>query len=72
MNETEIKAQAKKIMDEFIKALEKVDVEEKVGFEADSDTRVPKGKKNPEFKKELLKNAPKTKDGCILAEKKGW
>jgi len=72
MKEEEIKAQAKKIMDEFISALEKVNVDEKVGFEADTDTRVPKGKKNPEFRKELLSNAPKSKDGCILAEKKGW
>jgi hypothetical protein len=72
MNEDEIKAQAKKIMDEFIKALEKVNVEEKVGFDADSDTRVPKAKKNPDFRKELLENAPNSKDGCILAEKKKW
>jgi|WetSurMetagenome_2_1015567.scaffolds.fasta_scaffold958058_2 hypothetical protein len=72
MKEEEIQAQAKKIMDEFIKALEKADVKEKVGFEAEPDTRVPKGKKNPSFKKELLSNAPNTKDDCILAEKKKW
>lgn len=72
MKEADIKAQAKKIMDEFIKALEKVDVEEKASFDSTSDTRIPKGEKNPDFKKELLSNAPKSKNGCILAEKKGW
>jgi hypothetical protein len=72
MNESEIKAQAKKIMDEFIKALDKVSIEEKAGFDAERSTRKPSQKKNPDFRKELLKNAPASKDGCVLAEKKKW
>jgi aspartyl-tRNA(Asn)/glutamyl-tRNA(Gln) amidotransferase subunit C len=72
--EEEIRKNAKKIMDEFIKALEKVkSVNEEVGFEAEEDARKPKGGKvDVDFKKKFLKNAPKSKDDFIVAEKKRW
>jgi Asp-tRNA(Asn)/Glu-tRNA(Gln) amidotransferase C subunit len=73
MDKEEIKRQAKEIMDNFARALAKVKVvegkverkedrrEEKEGEEADSD-----------FRKIMFENAPKTKDGCIEAEKGEW
>ena len=74
MNREEIKTQAKKIIDEFIVALEKTEkIEEKIGFNRDEFLR--EGKKNKpdeEFKKRILKNAPKKKDDYIVAEKKSW
>ena len=74
MGQDKIKAQAKQIMDEFMAALEKVkDIPEEFGIERTPSMRVPKKpSSDPEFKKRMLKNAPKTKDDCILAEKKHW
>jgi len=74
MKEEKIKEQAKQIMDEFMKALESVkDVPEEFGIEREPAMREPKKPScDPEFKKRLLKNAPKTKDDCVQAEKKHW
>jgi Asp-tRNA(Asn)/Glu-tRNA(Gln) amidotransferase C subunit len=74
MNEEKIKKQAKKIMDEFISALNKVPkIKEEFGVGRKQFTR--KGEKSEysdEFKKRMLKNAPKVKDEQIQMEKKSW
>lgn len=70
----QIRQQAKKIMDEFVAALEAVPEDElEVGFDRAEGVRAPgKSTADPEFNDRMLKNAPKVKDGCIAAEKKGW
>lgn len=70
----QIRKQAKAIMDEFIAALEKVpEAEFTIGFEREDGVRPPaKCQSDPEFKQRMLKNAPKVKDDCIVAEKKQW
>ncbi len=74
MEQAKIQEQAKRIMDSFVSALSKVgelkedlgvkrkkNLREKVNIEVDKD-----------FSERILKNAPKTKDRFILAEKKTW
>ena len=70
----QIRQQAKKIMDEFIAALDKVPDEEiAIGFDRTDGVRSPgKGTPDPGFRERMLKNAPKVKDDCIVAEKKQW
>ncbi len=74
MNEDKIKKQAKKIMDEFISALKKVpEIKEEFGQERKQFSRKSdKNEYGKEFKERMLKNAPKTKDNQIVAEKKRW
>jgi len=73
MNQQEIKKQAKKIMDDFVKALDKVKVEEKFGAQRKQFLREKIAKEqDKEFKQRMLKNAPKTKGDYIVAEKKSW
>ncbi len=74
MNEDKIKKQAKKIMDEFISALKKVPkIKEEFGQERKQFSReTEKSEYSKEFKERMLKNAPKTKDNQIVAEKKRW
>lgn len=70
----EIAVQAKKIMDEFISALSKVNVKEKFGAERTEQVRTPE-KESPdsaEFRKRIFKNAPKIKDDYFVMEKKEW
>ncbi len=70
---TEIAAQAKAIMDEFMSELAKVRLEEEFGLEREAAVRPPAPKAgDPEFRRCLLKNAPAVKDDCVLAEKKSW
>ena len=73
MNQEEIKKQAKDIIDNFARALEKVKVEE-VRVERDEDRRKEgEGKKaDSDFRKIMFENAPKTKDECVEAEKGSW
>lgn len=72
----EIAIEAKKILDNFSKALEKVEFkakkeneeEESRGFREEKD-----GKKgNPDFRKIMFENAPQKNDEFIIAEKKKW
>jgi len=72
--EEDIREQAKKIMTEFMKALDKVkEVKGEVGFESEHNTRSSdKPIVDADFKKRFLKNAPKRKDDSIVAEKKKW
>ncbi|MBI2141544.1 hypothetical protein HYU16_03915 [Candidatus Woesearchaeota archaeon] len=69
-----IKRQAKAIMDEFVKALDKVgDLSGEIGLEREETTRRGSAKKQDgSFKERMLKNAPRKEDGQILAEKKSW
>ncbi len=70
----EIVVQAKKIMDEFVSALNKVNVEEKFGAERTEQTRVPSKDAcdSTEFRKRIFKNAPRVKDDYFIMEKKEW
>lgn len=74
LDEEKIKKQAKAIMDEFVKALDKVgEISGEVGLEREETTReAEQSRPNKEFKEKLLKNAPKKADGYIVAEKKSW
>jgi len=74
MDEEKIKKQAKKIMDEFISALNKVPkIKEEFGVERKQFTRKSeKSEYGKEFKEKMLKNAPKVKDDQIRMEKKSW
>jgi len=68
-----ILSEAKKIMDEFVKALSKVKVKEKFGVERSKQTRdLSDNKCDPTFKKRMLANAPKVKDDYLVMEKKKW
>jgi len=69
-----VKAEAKKIMDEFIKALDKVpEIRGDIGPELESSVRTPMGDpKSDEFKELFLKNTPRTHNDFVLAEKKKW
>jgi hypothetical protein len=72
--------QAKKIMDSFMLALDKVrDIDESFGAERKEDKRAAEKKDESEYKgfregfrKRMFKNAPKVKDDYIQAEKKTW
>ena len=70
----QITKEAKKIMDNFMKALDKIKNIDKYGSERDNCLRIPSENKNidSEFKNNMLDNAPKSKDDCIQAEKKTW
>jgi len=70
-----IKKEAKLILEKFSKALEKVEskIKEAPGVKRDKNTREEtKTESNPEFKKLFLKNAPKTEDDYIIAERGSW
>lgn len=73
MNNEEIKKQAKKILDDFAKELEKVDTEE-AKVERDEDRRKEgKGEElDGEFRKIMLNNAQETENDCVKAEKGRW
>ena len=70
----QIRQQAKKIMDEFVAALDQVPEDElELGFDRAEGVRAPgKSAPDPAFTDRMLKNAPKVKDGCIVAEKRTW
>lgn len=70
-----IREGAKRIMDDFGKALEKIGEDkefvfvERDGFIRDEGNVL---KPDPEFKKIMFENAPKKNKNSILAEKGGW
>ncbi len=72
----EIKKQAKKIMDDFASALEKVKVEAKekeFALERPEQMREEKSaREKKEFRKRFLKQVPKKEDDWLLAEKGEW
>ena len=69
-----IRKEAKKILDNFAKALSKVKVREKKlkkelgGFREEGEGKIC----DPLFKKTMLANAPETDGDYIVAEKKKW
>lgn len=74
LDEEKIKKQAKLIMDEFVKALDRVGkISGEIGLEREQTTREgKKSKPDKDFRERMLKNAPKSENGHIIAEKKGW
>ena len=73
-NEEEIRAQAKKIIDDFVSALEKVKVKKKKSDEGVGGFR-EEGNGTPtdsDFRKRMFENAPNKDDDYIIAEKKKW
>ena len=69
-----IKKQAKNIMDNFIKALDKAEgVKKEFGSERKDSMRAKiKKHKDPDFRKRMFKNAPKKRDDFLVMEKKNW
>lgn len=70
----EIRKQAKGILDNFSKALEKVKIGKKEAKkEAGGFRDEEEGKKEGEdFRKRMFENAPNKDGDCIVAEKKTW
>ena len=71
MDKEEIKLQAKRIIDKFSKALEKVSVEE-TRVEREEDRRQEKEEADSEFRKIMFENAPKKSGEYVEAEKGSW
>ncbi|MBI1970001.1 hypothetical protein HYS48_04875 [Candidatus Woesearchaeota archaeon] len=74
MDKERIQEQAKKIMDEFSKALDRVEkVDVPIGFEREQNLReFILNQADKEFRERMLKNAPKRKGDYLVAEKKHW
>lgn len=76
MNQTEIKKQAKEILDKFAKALEKVKSKENFYVERDDFEREEinnlNKEKSEDFKQYLLENSPKKNNDFVIAEKGEW
>lgn len=75
MDKKNIKKEAKKIMDDFVVALDTAkDIEESFGAERAEQVRDASGKcsDSSEFRKRILSNAPKVKGDCLVMEKKKW
>jgi len=72
-DQEQIKKQAKQIIDNFVSALEKIEVEEEV-VERQEDRRQEKEpvESDSDFRKIMLENSPETKNECIVAEKGKW
>jgi len=74
MNQSQITVQAKKIIDNFSKALEKIKISPKKtiqktgGFREESEPQ----QANQEFKKRMFSNAPETQGDFIISEKRKW
>ena len=75
MDREQIKKQAKQIMDDFVRALNKVDAEDlEVGIDRKNSVRASKGRQpeRSEFRKLFFRNAPHKTEEYIVAEKKKW
>jgi Asp-tRNA(Asn)/Glu-tRNA(Gln) amidotransferase C subunit len=74
IDKEKIEKEAKKIMDDFISALDKVpEIGQQFGQEREEQLRVPeKHEDSKEFRKRIFKNAPKVKDDYFVMEKKSW
>lgn len=74
INEEKITKQAKSIMDNFIKALDKAKgIKGEFGSERKCSMRAEiKKHKDFDFRKRMFKNAPKKKDDFLVMEKKNW
>ena len=69
-----IKAETKKLLDKFSKALDSVKNSEECNVEREEDRRADgEGKLvDKDFRKIMLENASNKNEDFILAEKKGW
>lgn len=69
-----IRKEAKHIMNNFIKALDKAEgVKQEFGSERKASMREKiKKHKDPDFRKRMFKNAPKKRDDFLVMEKKNW
>ena len=69
-----IRKQAKYIMDNFIKALDKAEgIKQEFGSERKCSMRAEiKKDKDLDFRKRMFKNAPKKNDDFLVMEKKNW
>lgn len=74
LDEEKIRRQAKAIMDEFIKALDRAGkLEGKAWIERDENTRQgKKTKADNSFRERMLKNAPRKDGNYVLTERKSW
>jgi len=73
MDNQEIKKQAKKIIDNFAKELEKVKIEEaRVEREQDRREEGEGEEGDEEFRKIMFENAPDKDNDCIVGEKGSW
>ena len=71
----EIKKEAKRIMDSFSKALEKIDsedIETAVLRQHQMRKETKPSKPDKEFREKILKNAPNKNQDNIIAEKGSW
>jgi len=75
LDHQKITQQAKKIMDNFISALDKAD-NKNLDFTVKRDSNIRKDndhlQTNNDFSERMLKNAPNVKNDCIVAERKKW
>ncbi len=73
-NSEQIKQEAKKILDKFAKALERVKQTPEFYVERDEDRRVESSgsPSDDSFRKIFFENAPSVKNECIEAEKGVW
>lgn len=76
MNPTQIKKQAKQILDKFASALAKVEKEAKEDFYVDREEferSESDGKEcEKDFKKRFLENAPEHDDDFVIGERGKW
>lgn len=70
----EVREKAKDIIDSFAEELDKIEDLEEARVERVKDRREEgNGKEaNPDFRKRILDNAPKSKNGYIRSEKGEW
>ncbi|MFA5992682.1 MAG: hypothetical protein WC796_03180 [Candidatus Pacearchaeota archaeon] len=70
----QVEQKAKNIMMSFGKILDKLPARKEASVERDIFERdeTQPWQPNPEFKKQILKNAPETQGDCIKAEKGSW
>ena len=69
-----IRAEAKEVMDNFMKALGKVDIEEEFNLKRETCYREERDGKigDDDFKQRFLENAPKISGGAIVANRGEW
>jgi hypothetical protein len=73
MNQEQIEAQAKAIMDAFLKELGSIEQEAQFGTRKGDQMRTPvPAEPNDQFRQAFFANAPNVKDNQLIMEKKQW
>lgn len=72
MDQDKVEIEAKKILDKFAKALERVKTKEDFYVDRDKFEREENGIKCEDFKASLLENAQKKDNDFVIAEKGTW